>query len=143
VGTPQIVDVLEPGYELNESRPALPRHIASLRRVVVAFAAEAGADDVQQENIGLAISEAVSNCVLHAYPEDGLRGDVTVEARIDDASIFVRVCDEGRGMTSRRDSPGLGLGLPMIARVTERLEIEDRSPGPGVRVQMTFPLRER
>jgi anti-sigma regulatory factor (Ser/Thr protein kinase) len=143
VGTPFIVDVLEPGYELNESRPALPTCIASLRRAVVAFAAEAGADDVQQENIGLAISEAVSNCVLHAYPEDGLQGDVTVEAWIDDARIFVRVCDEGRGMTPRPDSPGLGLGLPMIARVTERLEIEDRSPCPGVRVQMTFPLRGR
>lgn len=137
------MNVVEPGYELNQSRPALPRYIASLRRVAVAFAAEAGADDLQQENIGLAISEAVSNCVIHAYPEDGRRGDVTVEAWVDDSRIFIMVSDEGRGMAPRPDSPGLGLGLPMIARVTERLEIEDRSPGPGVRVQMTFPLRGR
>lgn len=136
------MDVLEPGYELHESRPALPRYIAPLRRAAVAFAAEAGADGLQQENIGLAISEAVSNCVMHAYADhDGTCGDVTVEAWMDDARIFVIVCDEGRGMVPRPDSPGLGLGLPMIARVTECLEVEDRSPGPGVRVRMTFPLR--
>jgi anti-sigma regulatory factor (Ser/Thr protein kinase) len=137
------VDVLEPGYELNASRPALPRYIASLRRAVVAFAAEAGADELQQENIGLAISEAVSNCIMHAYADDDVCGDVAVEAWMDDARIFVIVCDEGRGMTPRPDSPGLGLGLPIIARVTERLEIEDRFPDSGVRVRMTFPLRGR
>jgi anti-sigma regulatory factor (Ser/Thr protein kinase) len=140
-GTPAIVNVLEPSYEMNESRPAVPRSIASLRRAVVAFAAEAGADDLQQENIGLAMSEAVSNCVIHAYPGDGVRGDISVKAWTDGGRIVVMVSDEGRGMAPRSDSPGLGLGLPMIARVSERLEIEDRSPCPGARLRMTFRLR--
>lgn len=125
---------------VNEARPALPRYISLLRRAVVAFAAEAGADDLQQENIGLAMSEAVSNSVIHAYPDDDLGGAVTVRAWMENGRIVVLVCDEGRGMTPRSDSPGLGLGLPLIARVTERFEIEDLSPRPGVRLRMTFPL---
>lgn len=126
---------------LNESRPALPRYVASLRRATVAFAAEAGADDLQQENIGLALSEAISNSILHAYRDDSDPGHVTVKARVDPDGIVVIVCDEGCGMVPRSDSPGLGLGLPLIARVTDRFEIEDRSPDRGVRLRMTFALR--
>lgn len=127
--------------ELNESRPALPRYVASLRRAAVAFAAEAGADRLQLENIGLAMSEAVSNSVIHAYSDDSAPGPVIVTAKVDDGGIVVMVCDEGRGMVPRSDSPGLGLGLSLIARVTQRLEIEDRSPLPGVRLRMTFALQ--
>jgi anti-sigma regulatory factor (Ser/Thr protein kinase) len=132
---------MDPRSGLNERRPAFPRYIASLRRAVVTFAAEAGADDLQQENIGLAMSEAVSNSVIHAYRDGSVRGPVTVEAWIDRGRIVVMVCDEGCGMTPRSDSPGLGLGLAMIARVTQRVEIEDRSPGRGVCMRMTFLLR--
>lgn len=136
------MNVLEPGSGLNESRPAFPRYIAPLRRAVVEFAADAGADDLQQEDIGLAISEAVSNSVIHAYPDGSIRGDVTVEAWTDLGRIVVIVSDDGCGMVPRSDSHGLGLGIPLIARVTERVEIEDRSPGPGVCVRMTFALRD-
>lgn len=142
MGTCQIVNVLEPGAGLNESRPAFPKYIASLRRAVVEFAADAGADDLQQENIGLATSEAVSNSVVHAYPDDSVRGDVSVEAWIERGRIFVIVSDDGCGMIPRSHSPGLGLGLPMIARVSESVEIGERSPRPGVCVRMTFPLRD-
>lgn len=87
------------------------------------------------------MSEAVSNSVIHAYPDDRARGAVTVVAWTDRDAIVVTVCDEGRGMVPRDDSPGLGLGLPLIARVTERFEIEDRTPDPGVRLRMRFSLR--
>lgn len=134
---------LEPGARLHESRPAFPRYVASLRRAAVAFAADAGADDLQQENIGLAMSEAVSNSVIHAYPDDGLRGYVTVRAWMDRGAIIVTVCDEGRGMAPASGGPGLGLGLALIARLSDRLEIEDRSPEPGLRLRMRFSLRGR
>lgn len=123
------------------SRPARAGNVAALRRAAVEFAAHAGADDLQQENIGLAMSEAISNSVLHAYPDGDAPGAVIVKARQERATIVVLVCDEGRGMSPRPDSPGLGLGLALIARVTERFEIEDRAPLPGVRLRMTFPLR--
>ena len=132
--------MLKPRSGLNESRPALPGAIGPLRRAAVEFAAEAGADDLQQENIALAMSEAISNSVIHAYPADSV-GLVTVQAWSAGDRIVVVVCDDGCGMIPRYDSPGLGLGLPIIARVTERVEIENPAPRSGVRLRMTFPLR--
>jgi len=141
VGIGQIVSLSESDARLHESRPALPRYVASLRRAAVAFAARAGADELQLENIGVATSEAISNCVLHAYPDESAGGSVIVTAWMERGAIVVTVCDEGRGMLPRHDSPGLGLGLPLIERVTERFDIEDRLPEPGVRLRMQFSLR--
>ena len=126
---------------LHESRPALARYVAPLRRAAVDFAAEAGADELALENIALALSEALSNAVIHAYPGDGADGRVDVDAWKDDGCFVVMVGDGGRGMALPSESPGLGLGLPLIARVSERLEIEDGGPEAGVRLRMTFGLR--
>jgi len=49
---------------------------------------------------------------------------IRVDAWIDDARLVVTVGDEGHGIVPRPDSPGLGLGLPLIARLTQRCEIE-------------------
>src|SRR3712207_7980924 len=65
-------------------------------------------------------SEALTNVVLHAYPE-GEPGPVTVTAEINDSAIDVTISDEGRGMVPRPDSPGAGLGLPIIDRKSTRL----------------------
>ena len=49
------------------------------------------------------------------------------------------VTDEGRGMLPRTDSPGLGLGLGLIARLTDELEIS--SPGGrGTEICVSFAL---
>jgi serine/threonine-protein kinase RsbW len=58
-----------------------------------------------------------------------------------DERLTVVVHDEGRGMLPRPDSPGLGLGLPLIATLAESLELgtgsEDRTE-----VRMTFLLTD-
>lgn len=45
--------------------------------------------------------------------------------------------DEGSGMAPRLDSPGLGLGLPLIATVTDRLDVRAREGG-GTRLCVWF-----
>jgi anti-sigma regulatory factor (Ser/Thr protein kinase) len=40
-------------------------------------------------------------------------------------------------MTPRPDSPGLGLGLPLLAALTERFEVQSR-PGGGTRLCLFF-----
>lgn len=97
----------------------------------------AGATGRQLENVALAVSEAVANVVRHAYPP-GSPGTVTVDARVDDHVIEVIVCDEGSGMPAPSEQPGSGLGLLIIARVAESLELKDAAP--GVELRMTFPL---
>lgn len=123
--------------QLRERRPAVPRCIGPLRRAVVDVAARAGATGRQLENVALAVSEAVANVVRHAYPP-GSPGTVTVDARVDDHVIEVIVCDEGSGMPAPSEQPGSGLGLLIIARVAESLELKDAAP--GVELRMTFPL---
>jgi serine/threonine-protein kinase RsbW len=125
---------------LREQRTALPEHVGVLRAAVVRFAHARGASGRECEQIALAVSEALTNSVLHAYVGSDEPGPVTVEAWVVDGSLTVVVCDEGGGMLPRLDSPGLGIGLPLIAQMSDRLDIEDRDGHPGVCVRMTFAL---
>nr|WP_272477338.1 ATP-binding protein [Baekduia alba] len=115
---------------------AAPEHVADARHVVVAYAREHGAAD--PDGIALAVSEVVTNAVLHAYIDAPEVGDVEVVAQRHPGDGFeVRVCDHGRGMKPRPDSPGMGLGLPVAATLAERFEVEARAGG-GTRVRMVF-----
>jgi serine/threonine-protein kinase RsbW len=125
---------------LREQRTALPEHIGALRASVVGYAHDRGASRQECEHIALAVSEALSNSVLHAYVGRPEPGPVTVEVWSDERAIIVVVTDEGSGMVPRLDSPGLGIGLPLIAQMSDHLDIEDRDGQPGVRLRMTFAL---
>jgi anti-sigma regulatory factor (Ser/Thr protein kinase) len=73
--------------------------------------------------------EAVINAVVHADRGRPQPGQVDGEAsRLDDAlCVFVR--DQGSGLTARYDSPRLGLGMALMARFAERLEVRAVSGG--------------
>ena len=102
------------------------------------MARELGADEPTTRRVALAVSEAVTNAVLHAFP--GEPGCVEASISRQDDQLEVVVADDGQGLQSRSDSPGLGMGLGIIAEVTERLAIDAR-PGRGTRVLMGFPVR--
>jgi stage II sporulation protein AB (anti-sigma F factor) len=118
--------------------PARADQVRLARREVAAYARENGA--VDPDGIALAVSEAVTNAVVHAY-EDALEpGDVQVTAEIHaDNGLEIQVCDDGRGMMPRLDSPGLGVGLPIVARIAERFKVEARPAG-GTAVRMFFAV---
>lgn len=85
--------------------------------------------------MALAVSEAATNAVLH-----GTRGDdpcITVRVDTSRGEVFVTVCDDGHGMKARTDSPGAGLGLPVIATVSKALRVV--SSNEGTEIHMTFP----
>jgi len=125
---------------LHDRLPALPESIAPLRHSVLGFASDSGASERQREDIALAVSEALSNAVVHAYVGRDSPGLLAVNARLRGRWLEVVVCDEGVGMLPRADGPGLGLGLALIARVTEDLELESLDAIPGVRVRMKFAI---
>src|SRR5205814_1061351 len=83
----------------------------------------------ERERLGQAVSEAATNAVVHAYADQPEGGTVAVEAGIDDDVLWVKVCDQGRGMRPRPDSPGLGLGLPLIAQMTTDFEVHEGDAG--------------
>ena len=119
--------------------PAVAASVSEARNAVTTFAEAAGATGDALAAVSLAVSEAVTNAVLHAYLDHDEPGPVQVRARREAQSVIVEVADQGRGMLPRTDSPGLGLGLPLIAQMTESLEVHDRDGG-GTEIRMAFAL---
>ena len=92
------------------------------------------------DDLRLAVTEACTNVVRHAY-QDGLGAiDVTIHPEGD--TLRVVVADRGRGIGPSADRHGPGLGLPLIAELADDLEIE-HSPAAGSSVSMTFSRHRR
>jgi serine/threonine-protein kinase RsbW len=120
---------------------ALPARAANIAVVRHAFGALGEALAVDEEilsNIRLAVTEACTNVVIHAYP-DGREGPLEVAATLREDKLEVVIRDEGPGIEPRADSPGLGLGLPLIASLTESVQL-GRDEDKRTEVRMTFPL---
>ena len=113
---------------------AQPPSVGALRASVVEFAEEIGFEDTGP--IALAVSEALTNAVLHAYRDMDV-GDLRVVACDKPDRLVVVVRDYGGGMLPRADSPGLGLGLPLISSMTDALQIE-AADGAGTLLRMHF-----
>ena len=117
-------------------KPAEPRTVGVLRRASVEFATTHGAPSPVVDDIALAVSEAATNAIKHAYVAGG-DGIVELTAAIADDWVDVRVRDRGKGFGTR-PSDGLGLGLSIIASVSVYLTICQE--GHGTEVRMRFPL---
>jgi anti-sigma regulatory factor (Ser/Thr protein kinase) len=115
---------------------AQPDQVRVIRAEVMAFAVAHGASDPGA--VALAVSEAVTNAVVHAYVDAPEPGEIEVIAqRVGEDCLEILVCDEGRGMLPRHDSPGVGLGLPLVATLAESFEVQARAGG-GTQVRMAF-----
>jgi anti-sigma regulatory factor (Ser/Thr protein kinase) len=124
--------------DLELKLPARAENVAVIRHAFGGFAEALSVDEQTLADIKLAVTEACTNVVIHAY-EDDENGDLEVDASIDDLRLTVVIRDNGRGIVPRPDSPGLGLGLPLIATLAETLELgKDRADNTEVR--MTFRL---
>jgi serine phosphatase RsbU (regulator of sigma subunit)/anti-sigma regulatory factor (Ser/Thr protein kinase)/PAS domain-containing protein len=117
---------------------AEPGAVASARHDVTAFAAAHGASEALCGDVALAVSEACTNVVVHAYRHrQGGPGDMHVEVASEGHALRVTVEDEGCGVRPRGDSPGIGLGLQIIARTTTSFDVQ-RSPTGGARLVLRF-----
>ena len=121
------------------SIPALADEVIGIRRAAVQFARSHGVPDDRLADLRLAISEAVSNAVIHAFRLQELPGTVTLSIDITPerfAEVVVR--DDGIGMSPRGDSPGLGLGLSVIESIADETERRRPSDGIGFELWMRF-----
>jgi anti-sigma regulatory factor (Ser/Thr protein kinase) len=118
--------------------PAVPDSCPRIRYAVRTALDGTGID---MEAVDLAVSEAVTNVVVHAYrdrdataPPGPLRVAVALEA----TGVWVAVTDQGVGLRPRPDSPGLGFGLALIAQACDALEIEQGPDGTSVHMRFAF-----
>lgn len=116
--------------------PVAPESVAVARQLVGSWLQECGCASGVVSDARLAVSEAVSNVVLHSYL-GRVAADLELRTEHADGSVVVVVRDHGRGLVARDDSPGLGLGLGIIEKVTRALSVRQPSGG-GVELRMTF-----
>jgi serine/threonine-protein kinase RsbW len=120
--------------------PARAENIAIVRHALGAFGEVLEFDAQTLSDIRLAVTEACTNVVVHAYPDEQ-EGALEVLASLAEQRLTVIVRDEGKGIAPRPDSPGLGLGLPLIASLAETVQLR-REESEHTEVQMTFLVGE-
>jgi len=124
--------------ELRATFPGTAPGVGQLRRAVADVAERFGLSAEVADAARLAASEAASNAVVHAYRDR--RGDLHLRASVEEGELRLVIADDGNGLAPRPDSPGLGLGLPIIAQVSERFEIVS---GPdGTEIHLAFPAAQ-
>lgn len=120
----------------------------SFARVSVA-AFLAGLDPTLEEmsDVKTAVSEAVTNAVIHAYPEEEyVCGRIRIEARIDGDEFDISIKDHGIGIsnikrameplyTTKMDEERSGMGFSFMDAFMDSLEVES-IPGHGTMVHM-------
>ena len=122
-----------------------PHGVTRARHAVGELAVALGVGEDIRERIALAVTEACSNCVLHAY--DGSAGDCTyrLDAYFEDGEFVVVVQDSGAGIAGDGDTreasatSGLGYGLVLIRKLSSSAQVAsvlDR----GTRVEMRFDV---
>jgi anti-sigma regulatory factor (Ser/Thr protein kinase) len=120
-----------------ELYPATAASVPRARHDLCAYAAQAGVAEDQLDRIRLAVSEAVTNAVRHAYRR--ARGGVQVTATAVDGELWVLVADDGCGHQTPATDPGLGWGLALIAEACDDFILAERSDG-GTQAKMRFDV---
>jgi serine/threonine-protein kinase RsbW len=118
--------------------PAKPEYI-TLGRLALTGIAKMGNTPFSQEVLGdlkLALTEACTNSVRHAYAEGG--GSVEIFYELHHDKLIVEVSDQGEGFTPPSapsavlEDPELsegGLGIAIIEALSDELEITERDEG--------------
>ena len=118
--------------------PPDPRHVGIVRREVATFASRAGMDSPALTDVQVAVSDAVTNAILHA---DAARasGCVRVDAEEAGDELIVRVREAGSGSVEQRVCPVLGPRLSMIAALAQVFGVR-RCDGGATELRMHFAL---
>jgi serine/threonine-protein kinase RsbW len=119
---------------------ARAENIAIVRHALGGLGEAFAVPEPKLSDIRLAVTEACANVVVHAYP-DGYEGPMEVVASMEDDQLTVLVRDWGRGIRPRSDSPGLGLGLSLIAALAEQVQL-GHNDQEHTEVRMTFALTD-
>jgi anti-anti-sigma factor len=110
--------------------PAEPQVVATIRRSVDQWATLSGANDEEAHDLVLAVGEAVTNVIEHAYTSTG--GQVEVEASVHQGLAQIVVRDRGRWRPPRPDEGGRGLLLMQI--LVDKVDVVSGPDGTEIRL---------
>ena len=127
----------DPGLLIYERLlPAIPQSVGRIRHELLGALARHRLAPAHADDIGLLVSEAATNAVLHAYRHAPL-GPLYVSAVLVGDALTISVCDCGSGMRGRTDSPGLGVGIALMTRLCDELDLSSEA-AQGTCVHATF-----
>lgn len=129
-----------PRPDIEITLPARPENVAVIRHVLGCLSDALEVTPELLHDVRLAVSEACANVIVHAYRESEGLLELTA-ATLPGRALEIVVRDHGLGMAPRADSPGLGVGLPLIAALSSAVEIGTADDG-ATEVRMTFALDE-
>jgi len=124
---------------LRASYPAVRGSVSRIRHELARSATSVGASERETDSVRLAVSEAATNVVMHAYDGTG-PGEIHVTAAVHDRTLSVLIADDGLGLRASRNNQGHGCGLIIIAKCADGIALEQRPTG-GVEVRMRFELQ--
>lgn len=123
---------------------------AFARITVAAFAAQLDPTIEEIADIKTAVSEAVTNCIIHGY-ENG-EGIIKINCKIEERKIIVEISDTGKGIenidiakeplyTTKADLERSGMGFTIMESFMDELNVESIL-GLGTKVTMTKEIKE-
>jgi len=129
-------------------------NVSFARSVVALFASQLNPTVEEIDDLKTAVSEAVTNCIVHAYQDKG--GAISIEAELYPNSIRVIVIDKGVGIdnvgqalepfftTRPTDEDRSGMGFTVMQSFMDTLDVTSKaSDGTTVIMQKFFtPLKE-
>jgi serine/threonine-protein kinase RsbW len=120
--------------------PARAEYLVCFRLVLVGLARAGGIDEETLSDLKLAVTEACSNSVRHAYGDAG--GSVTGRFELGESYLTIEVEDDGAGfeLAEIEAMPPPGLGLSIIQALTEDFEVSHGPDGRGSRVSFRKPI---
>ena len=136
-----------PGKKMNYMMlevPARSENESFVRVVIAAFAARLDPTLEEINEVKTAVSEAVTNSILHAYDDD--RGLIKIKAFVEDKKLWIEISDSGKGIDDiarareplYTDKPELersGMGFTIMENFMDEVVISS-SPGKGTVVKM-------
>ncbi len=135
----------EEGRSVRLTIPARPEYITLGRLALTAIAGVHPLSDETLHDLKLALTEACTNSVKHAYGNGNGNVDIVYELRSD--SLAVEVGDAGTGFDPGRGREGAdeleegGLGIAIIRALTDEVEIAEREGG-GARLRFVKLLSD-
>src|SRR5512134_1010458 len=111
------------GRELQLTLPATAENVMVVRQAVTGLGEALGLSRERISDLKTVVTEACNNVVVHAYEDRP--GPLEVLATPGDGELQVESADQGRGFRPRagENEPSLGLGLPLIAALSDSFEI--------------------
>lgn len=135
------------GRSVRLTIPAKAEYITLGRLALTAIAGVRPVSDEALHDLKLALTEACTNSVKHAYGEDGA-GSVDIVYELLADRLAVEVGDAGSGFDPNADHPGAdddleegGLGIEIIRALTDEVEIGEREGG-GSRLRFVKLLND-